>query len=174
MEPTIVTPARNRTVAALKKLFRTAPETPGQRVECVFSLNPQKRKQLLFDLKLILRLPDARIALPNIGSLDDTIRRNHERIRIPYVSMLPLVRELLSVRHRVNARSPLIEIMSAIPGLVNTVLTAPVAASAVLEGRVNGSGRPVIASAEQDAEIARILALIKGRPSPARAAPSHA
>ena len=32
MEPTFVTPTRTRVVAALKKLFQSAPETPGPRV----------------------------------------------------------------------------------------------------------------------------------------------
>ena len=42
--------------------FSSAKEAP---IQCMFTLNPQKRKLLLLDLKAILRLPDARLALPN-------------------------------------------------------------------------------------------------------------
>jgi len=151
---------RNPLLDVLKKFIGSRQESADRPIECVFSLNPQRRKLYLLDLKAILRLPDARLALPNVANLEVTIRRNHERVRIPYDAMLPLVRELLSVRHRVPAKSPLVEIMMAIPGLVNTVLTGPVPTSALLDGKDIAIRLPPIPQAEQEAEVARIRELI--------------
>jgi len=151
----------------LRKFMGSRQESAERPIECVFSLNPQRRKLYLLDLKAILRLPDARLALPNVANLEVTIKRNHERIRIPYDAMLPLVRELLSVRHRVPSRSPLVEIMTAVPGLVNTIFTGPVPTSALLEGKDIGIRLPPIPQAEQEAEVARIRALIANKkPAP--------
>jgi hypothetical protein len=162
-------------LSALKKLVGTPPKQEAP-VECVFSLSPNKRKLYLLDLKAILRTTDARLALPNVVNLEFTLMRNHERIRIPYPAMLALVRELLSVRHRIPKQSPLVDIMSAIPGLVNTAMTLP-AAQLPVSGpdaaiRVGGIPRD-----EQEAEVARIRDMIaerrrskeaKRRPAPSR------
>ena len=167
---------KNPLLNVLRKFIGGRPESAERPIECVFSLNPQKRKLYLLDLKAILRLPDARLALPNVANLEVTIKRNQERIRVPYDAMLPLVRELLSVRHRVPARSPLVEIMTAVPGLVNTVFTGPVPTSALLDGKDIGIRLPPIPQAEQDAEVARIRALIaSNKPAPhVRPAPDSA
>lgn len=158
---------KNPLLNVLKKFIGGRQESAERPIECVFSLNPQKRKLYLLDLKAILRLPDARLALPNVANLEVTIKRNQERIRVPYDAMLPLVRELLSVRHRVPSRSPLVEIMTAIPGLVNTVFTGPVPTSALLDGKDIGIRLPPIPQAEQEAEVARIRALIANKkPAP--------
>ena len=145
---------------------KTAAETP---IQCIFTLDPKKRRLLLLDLKAILRLPDARHALPNVANLEQTIKRNRERIRIPYDAMLVLVREMLSVRHRIPSGSPLREIMTAIPGLVNTVLTAPAPTSLLTQRRDTAIKAPVIPRAEQEAEVASIRSMIarKPRPTPA-------
>lgn len=158
---------KNPILNVLRKFMGSRHESADRPIECVFSLNPQKRKLYLLDLKAILRLPDARLALPNVANLEVTFKRNHERIRIPYDAMLPLVRELLSVRHRVPSRSPLVEIMTAVPGLVNTIFTGPVPTSAMLEGKDIGIRLPPIPQAEQEAEVARIRALIANKkPAP--------
>ena len=148
-------------------------------IQCIFTLNTQKRKLLLLDLKAILRLPDARLALPNVANLEQTIRRNRERIRIPYDSMLVLVKEMLSVRHRIAAGSPLREIMTALPGLVNTVLTQPMPVSRTMASRDAAIKLPGIARAVQDAEVADIRSMIAKKPqqvpkSPATGTPSQA
>jgi hypothetical protein len=158
---------KNPILNVLRKFMGSRHESADRPIECVFSLNPQKRKLHLLDLKAILRLPDARLALPNVANLEVTIKRNHERIRIPYDAMLPLVRELLSVRHRVPSRSPLVEIMTAVPGLVNTIFTGPVPTSALLAGKDIGIRMPPIPQAEQEAEVARIRELIaNNKPAP--------
>lgn len=149
--------------------FSSAKEAP---IQCMFTLNPQKRKLLLLDLKAILRLPDARLALPNVANLLHTIRRNRERIRIPYDSMLVLVKEMLSVRHRIPAGSPLREIMTAIPGLVNTVLTQPMPTSQLMELRDTAIKLPAIPRAVQEAEVASIRAMIANKPAPAPRSPA--
>ncbi len=151
----------------------SAKEAP---IQCVFTLNPQKRKLLLLDLKAILRLPDARLALTNVANLEHTIRRNRERIRIPYDSMLVLVKEMLSVRNRIPAASPLREIMTAIPGLVNTVLTQPMPTSQLMQLHDTAIKLPGIPRAVQDAEVASIRSMIANKPaprSPAAMAPSQ-
>ena len=149
---------------------KSAAKAPPQ---CIFSLDPKKRKLLLLDLKVILRLPDARLALPNVGNLDHTVRRNRERIRIPYDAMLVLVKELLSVRHRIPPASPLREIMIAIPGLVNTVLTQPLPTSLLMQLRDTAIKVPGIPRAEQDAEVARIRSMIAQKPRPTPAPPMN-
>jgi len=141
----------------------TTAEAP---LQCIFTLNPKKRKLLLLDLKAILRLPDARLALPNLVNLDHTIRRNRDRVRIPYDAMLVLVKEMLSVRHRIPAASPLREIMTAIPGLVNTVLTRPMPTSLLMEASGTAIKLAAIARAEQDAEVASIRSMIAKKPLP--------
>jgi hypothetical protein len=163
---------KSQILDALRRFIGGRQEEAERPIECVFSLNPQKRNLYLLDLKAILRLPDARLALPNVANLDITVRRNHDRIRIPYAAMLPLVRELLTVRHRVPARSPLVEIMTAVPGLVNTALTGPASTSASINERDVAIRLPGIPPAEQEAEVARIRAMIAGRKpaSPANAA----
>jgi hypothetical protein len=163
-------------LSALKKLVGASPKRESP-IECVFSLSPKKRKLYLLDLKTLLRTPDARLALPNVINLESTLMRNHERIRIPYPAMLALVRELLSVRHRIPKQSPLVEIMSAVPGLVNTAMTMP-ASSLMVAGpdaaiRVGGIPRD-----EQEAEVARIRSLIAERrrgteSTPQAAAPAN-
>ncbi len=149
----------------IRKLVGARPKAAAEApLQCIFSLNPKKRKLLLLDLKAILRLPDARLALPNMANLEHTVRRNRERIRIPYDAMLVLVKEMLSVRHRIPAASPLREIMTAIPGLVNTVLTQPLPTSLMMELRDTAIKVPGIPRAEQDAEVARIRSMIAQKP----------
>lgn len=140
--------------------------------QCIFTLDPKKRKLLLLDLKAILRLPDARLALPNVANLDHTIRRNRERIRIPYDAMLVLVKEMLSVRHRIPHGSPLREIMTAIPGLVNTVLTQPMPTSLLMELRDTAIKLPGIPRAEQDAEVQNIRSMIAMKPQTTPGSPA--
>lgn len=152
-------------LSALRKLVAGRPKSPAPD-ECIFSLDPQKRKLLLLDLKIVLRLPGARLALPNVANLETTIRRNHERIRIPYRAMLVLVRELLGVRHRIPATSPLREIMTAIPGLTNSVLRDPPASSSAADEHDLAIRMPGLPSAEQEAEVERIRRLIAQKPVP--------
>lgn len=149
----------------IRKLVGARPKSAAEApLQCIFSLNPKKRKLLLLDLKANLRLPDARLALPNMANLEHTVRRNRERIRIPYDAMLVLVKEMLSVRHRIPAASPLREIMTAIPGLVNTVLTQPLPTSLMMELRDTAIKVPGIPRAEQDAEVAHIRSMIAQKP----------
>lgn len=158
--------------SALKKLVapRARTEPP---IECIFSLDAQKRRLFLLDLKIVLRLPGARLALPNVANLETTVRRNRERVRIPYPAMMVLVKELLGVRHRIPPTSPLREIMAAIPGLVNTVMREPLPASPLMETRDVSIRLPGIPRAEQEAEVERIRKLIAQKPPlPPRATPA--
>ncbi|MBL8383551.1 MAG: hypothetical protein JNM90_10765 [Burkholderiales bacterium] len=161
--------------AILKLVGRRPDKTAPPPLECVFSLNPHKRKLYLLDLKAILRKTEARLALPNACNLETTIRRNRERIRIPYDAMLPLVRELLTVRHRIPPKSPLMEILTAVPGLINTVLTAQLPTSSIMDSREVDIRLPGIPRAEQDAEVARIRDMIARRkPAAPRTRPAPA
>ena len=149
----------------IRKLVGAQPKSAAEApLQYIFSLNPKKRNLLLLDLKANLRLPDARLALPNMANLEHTVRRNRERIRIPYDAMLVLVKEMLSVRQRIPAASPLREIMTAIPGLVNTVLTQPLPTSLMMELRDTAIKVPGIPRAEQDAEVAHIRSMIAQKP----------
>ncbi len=136
--------------------------TPAPSIECVFSLDAKKRKLYLLDLATILRLPDARIALPDICHLEQTVRRNRTRIRIPHEAMLRLVRELLTVRHRIPAGSPLHDIMKAIPGLVHGVFGESGPMPSAFPGNTSAIRLPAISRADQDAEVERIRNLIAG------------
>lgn len=157
----------------IRKLVGARPSNAKEApIQFIFTLTPRKRKLLLLDLKAILRLPDARLALPNVANLDHTIRRNRERVRIPNDAMLVLVKEMLSVRHRIPAASPLREIMTAIPGRVNTVLTAPMPTSLLMDLRDTAIKLPGIPRAEQDAEVASIRSMIAKKPHPAPASPA--
>jgi hypothetical protein len=158
---------RNPILAILKKFIGSHRPGTVRPAEYVFSLDPRKRRLYLLDLKAILRLPDARLALPNLANLEITIRRNRERIRIPCDAMLPLVRELRTVRHRLPSRSPLVEIMRAMPGLTSAGSGVAEPSSSALEGGDTGIRLPPIPPAEQEAEVARIRELIAHR-KPAR------
>lgn len=153
-------------LAAIKKLvgrrFASAPP-----IECVFPLDANRRTLYLLDLATILRLPDARIALPEVAHLERTIRRNRARIRIPRDAMLGLVRELQTVRHRIPAGSPLHDIMQAIPGLVHGVFSDSPPPSSTIGGTAAANRIPPISRAEQEAEVARIRNLIAHNKQPA-------
>jgi len=154
-------------LAILKKFIGSGRPDAARPAEYVFSLNPRKRRLYLLDLKAILRLPDARLALPNVANLEITVRRNRERIRIPCNAMRPLVRELATVRHRLPSRSPLVEIMRATPDLADTGFSEAAPSSGGFEGGDAGIRLPPIPPAEQEAEVARIRELIAHRkPAP--------
>jgi hypothetical protein len=158
----------NPMLAILRKLIGSGRPGAERPAEYVFSLDPRKRRLYLLDLKAILRLPDARLALPNVANLDITVRRNRERIRIPCNAMRPPGWANCRPRaHRLPARSPLLEIMRAMPELAGTGQSEAAPDSSEAAGGDSGIRLPPIPPAEQEAEVARIRELIAHRkPAP--------
>ncbi|MFN0161840.1 MAG: hypothetical protein ACKVQQ_11460 [Burkholderiales bacterium] len=129
--------------------------------EHVLPLDERRKTLLLLDLKAILRRPGTRLALPNLANLEMSIERNARRVRIPHNAMLVVVRELLAVRKRIPPKSPLLEIMHAVPGLAHTVLTMPLPISRIIEERPAGIRIPPVV--DVDAEAAEIRSMIAKR-----------
>jgi hypothetical protein len=154
-------------LSALKRIVAPIASEPDP--EHVFPLDERRKTLLLLDLKAILRRPGARLALPNLANLELTIERNARRVRVPHNAMLVIVRELLAVRKRIPPKSPLLEIMHAVPGLSHTILTMPLPISRIIEDRPAGSRIPPVV--DVDAEAAQIRAMIARRGRPAAPPP---
>lgn len=147
-------------LSALKRMVAPASDSSPSD-EHVIPLDERRKTLLLLDLKAILRRPGTRLALPNLANLEMSIERNARRVRIPHNAMLVVVKELLAVRKRIPPKSPLLEIMHAVPGLAHTVLTMPLPISRIIDDRPGGIRVPPVV--DVDAEAAQIRSMIARR-----------
>jgi len=109
-------------VSVLSIFKRTQRQSPPAKApatgeaECIFSLDQEKKRLYLLDLRSVLRTNNARRALPNLDRLEITISRCTTRVRIPHSAMRILIKEIMSVEKRLLPASPIFEIVDAIPG----------------------------------------------------------
>jgi len=117
----------------LKKLVGgKAPRPAAAAPEHIFMLDLDRKRDFLLDLRMILRTPGARRALPQLHMLETIITRNDRRFRVPHEAMHDLVRELVSVENRISENSPLREVLNAAPGLARSIRVEPVPTSILM------------------------------------------
>ena len=85
-------------------------QTRGAPSEFVYTLTPEVRSAILLDLRYVLRDTVRARQLPLLLMLVQTVERNNTRIRFPAEVLARLAREIVSIRDKLPAQSPLIEL----------------------------------------------------------------